>query len=1158
MVVKSSRFLASYLFPLICLAQAPVLIDGPYVPSATLDRAMQNVVWTTDLQSCAMVKWGYSSGALNPSQGLTCNAGEVTAVQSAPIQGTTANTLIYYSPCSKPITGQLQFTVTTAGSGYVHSPTVTLTPQLGGAVANAEVDGSGHVALVVSNTQAYAGQSAPTVSLTATGGDTITIPAVVTAAVVPANPPYTCYGPYTFTSAAAGGAVPANPTAPAQVSTVTPAPQTSGTCGSGTGVCAVTASDPNAAGGLVAEYAAAACGDAVEIDPTTVPYIAGNSLAVFAAKPCTSSTPITIRTKGANSLFVNGRRTSPTDYPQMARIVNTAPTMELSSRNSDTPSTHTYLGTQPDCIPGSYYWWEGQANEPWEMYKCNNVSPKAITSIPSSGTLTLTVPGHRLTDGQHVVIKGVTGAGSSTVNSDWYATVVDSNTITLGAVVYGQSNQATGAASGGSVYTNAYQLLPYTSVTSAPTSCTAGEWFHYDGPGGAANEYQRTWYGSWNPFLNTCEVMPVRYDPYACSPLCGYNWPSQPPINMTQNVSDYVIFQGIAFDVMNIQADPQMLEFNIGQGGMGYNTYTGNVYGSFVNYGGHGLRYVNDLSNIPDPFYNNSGVGFQTAVKITSFGSLCNDCASVNSYFYGYQIFGGFWSSLDADSKVFYQATAETALLQNNFLSCGGICVYFSEDNATMLPVTDITINGNTFDTPDSYWQLSSPLIQQGVYFDRRHELEFKVGHRAAITGNIFNHGYVQDNNGAAICLCTQNQQYNFQSLTNNTAQFYLAGQQGNVTAGDLMAFSNTCGTTDHHIYTVSSSSGQNVVLNSVPSLNCTSAGVQAAARLGSPTSGITDVLVQNNSFLNNPEGIVFGFQAIFGGVGTSAIVEQSALRWKFLNNLFVQTDGSRISPLNTNGWYANCTAAASGNVMETGNAGGGQDIQIIHNTEIGRTNTCQSESAAWANQMFPVSGVGSGLTVRDNIVETLIPSAEAFSDSGTAGTAMFTQDWIGTTPQYNYPSNVIMRSGGAGSTPYPTGTNWFNGVYTAFPFWNPASDWHVLSTSIYTSGGSTNASDGLSQGADIDVLNAAQGAVLNVRALKISGAWNISFFAPNTAGCPVEWSTSSTLASPTLVSNAGGSRIQNVPLSGLPGIGTEVYYRVDCPVPVTGSFVVN
>jgi hypothetical protein len=139
--------------------------------------------------------------------------------------------------------------------------------------------------------------------------------------------------------------------------------------------------------------------------------------------------------------------------------------------------------------------------------------------------------------------------------------------------------------------------------------------------------------------------------------------------------------------------------------------------------------------------------------------------------------------------------------------------------------------------------------------------------------------------------------------------------------------------------------------------------------------------------------------------------------------------------------------------------------------------------------------------------------------------------------------------------TIWAAGSSLSQRVSTISFFNSTLGDFRLRYDSPYISGGSIRGTDGLNIGADIDALKAVQGQVSNVHVFGVmSTSATISFVAPDTFGCPVDWSVNS-FTTFTRVANSGGTRVQNVGLSPLPG-QTNIQYRVNCAVfqPV-GSF---
>jgi hypothetical protein len=85
--------------------------------------------------------------------------------------------------------------------------------------------------------------------------------------------------------------------------------------------------------------------------------------------------------------------------------------------------------------------------------------------------------------------------------------------------------------------------------------------------------------------------------------------------------------------------------------------------------------------------------------------------------------------------------------------------------------------------------------------------------------------------------------------------------------------------------------------------------------------------------------------------------------------------------------------------------------------------------------------------------------------------------------------------------------------------------------------------------GPDIDTLEIKLGKVRNARARSVtSSEATISYLAPDSDACTVEYSTSAAWGTGIQVSDGGGDRVRNVNLTGLTS-GQDYYYRVLCAV---------
>lgn len=133
-----------------------------------------------------------------------------------------------------------------------------------------------------------------------------------------------------------------------------------------------------------------------------------------------------------------------------------------------------------------------------------------------------------------------------------------------------------------------------------------------------------------------------------------------------------------------------------------------------------------------------------------------------------------------------------------------------------------------------------------------------------------------------------------------------------------------------------------------------------------------------------------------------------------------------------------------------------------------------------------------------------------------------------------------------------PPGSWDSDGQYTG-----PIPNFRLKSTSAYNTG----STDGLQAGANINALERARGKVTLVGANQITtDSANITYIAPDSAGCAVDYSSSDPMLinSFTRVSDGGGARVRNVSLTGL-SAGKSYSYRVDCAVQQpTGKFATN
>ena len=310
---------------------------------------------------------------------------------------------------------------------------------------------------------------------------------------------------------------------------------------------------------------------------------------------------------------------------------------------------------------------------------------------------------------------------------------------------------------------------------------------------------------------------------------------------------------------------------------------------------------------------------------------------------------------------------------------------------------------------------------------------------------------------------------------------------------------------------------------------------------------GITDVDVQNNTFMHGP-GIMNVPQFEDGG----AVQTLPPNRFRFQNNLAWDIGGNYWVPqggmTGPKGW-----------VFEGPH--GGEDVIINHNTIADNTGLTPAifwlfdtnvEGVQITNNFFYVSSANQGFgqdgDVRDNSCSGLF--GKALADCKFPAGYVFDHNVL-TSPNAN---QATVLSWWPNNNYVPSDMNLAHGGWLSYA----NKDFHI--TSKYCSGCSLNANDRKDVGADIDALEAAQGKVTLIgapEAQRTSTSATVSFVAPDAQGCPIDYSSSDStvMSSFTRVADPGGARTRNINLSGL-SLGTLYYYRVNCAVQQpTGQF---
>lgn len=302
----------------------------------------------------------------------------------------------------------------------------------------------------------------------------------------------------------------------------------------------------------------------------------------------------------------------------------------------------------------------------------------------------------------------------------------------------------------------------------------------------------------------------------------------------------------------------------------------------------------------------------------------------------------------------------------------------------------------------------------------------------------------------------------------------------------------------------------------------------------------ITDTAIYRNIFRHGPGGNTIQV------VGGNARITLPPNRYAEIGNLFYDIDGTKYTASGNafgfvgRGWFAQ-------------GPNGGEDIILRHNTIVGNVGPL---STFFSFSNYPTEGI----SVTDNFMY-ISKTNHAITQDGdvTSNACSGLQDelllncWL--TPSNVWSHNVMLSGDGSKADieamfPGLKTSNYIPTDMSLANIWLNMSlnDYHVLST--YCSGCGSPGLNRSTVGADIQALDVATGAVeltgVPEAGLTTTGA-HVQFNAPDTQGCPVDWSTApDIMASFTRVPDAGGARSRDITLTGL-SAHTVYYYRVNC-----------
>jgi hypothetical protein len=491
-------------------------------------------------------------------------------------------------------------------------------------------------------------------------------------------------------------------------------------------------------------------------------------------------------------------------------------------------------------------------------------------------------------------------------------------------------------------------------------------------------------------------------------------------------------------------------------------------------------------------------------------------------------------------------STGSQILIKNNFIQAAGISLFVTNrdiDGQIDLP-QDITIERNEFDKKES-WRRTTGDIN----YENRHHIETKAGRRVRVYGNFFDYQWGGGANSGATMTPYQPSQalagsVSISSFTNGTID--VSGGNHFLLPNDVVYISGAGGNHDGLWEVASLTDYDTFVLANPP----TGSGSAGTVVLRGPAADVTDWYA--------------GYNLVHEG--TDFIVIDGDNRAEVQLDLLgpVQIEHNVIVDMNVDSYatgghfdvnalwadgYTGCRFVAGMQQV--------RDVTVQHNALYGCWGN-NTTMLTFSLNNEPISGLDfsnnlfreneGGAT--DNFVRIV---------TSTIGTAALNAAVLGGQG-WTSDNNVICCNWSSVSGDYPASylwpateaaVNWFTPQITE------GFDFHLQHDSPYISGGSDPATDGLDIGADIDAVEVARGVVSNIRVRSItSNSAIISYLAPDSDACTVEYSTSATWGTGSREADGGGDRVRNVSLSSL-STGTLYHYRVLCAAEQpSGSFV--
>jgi hypothetical protein len=814
--------------------------------------------------------------------------------------------------------------------------------------------------------------------------------------------------------------------------------------------------------------------------------------------------------------------------------------MPMFSTHSQPLYTSGSFSTNPPvCTEGQFHWGSSLLNTVYALFICgapgsvstNAFAAATITGPVGSGNkltgdVTITfASAHDFVNGQLVNISdfgvNVQADANNSVYTRFPVVVVDSTTIKL-IDTYLSATTTTGTVTG---HTSPWRLAVDPSVTpvaSAPATCTAGEWIQVQGY--AVNES-----GHW------------------C--VDGTSWSRFKGVNIgSQSASAAINIPATAARYRFIGLEVSHPRWSTVYPATWNTTSSASVAGIIVPF------LVNITEGATDIIFDRMDVwspGFPSKTN-RAFEVNGTRIAVINSSTSGM----GRWmpkrvvGNWEVNRFNIGGGRNSHILIENNYNSdLHGIGLFIPDFSPALAsPTTDVTIRRN-------YFQLGRSRIQSwgegnnGKMYYNRHCFESKSGIRILFEANVCD-GNVNDRNlGEAVAVTPVNDTVCSFTVTGATAPDVTISTTScgasytaqTLNVGDVVKLLN--GTTVLGIYNIGAiASATELTLTGLESAEASAATSMVVMSI---KNEIRDVTFRNNTFKHIPSVAQIRGQNVNGVVPLTPRLQR--MTWD--NNLVI---GMNARSRANGGWVTDTSDRGTGsqNSRVWNIAYSLEDFLSRDMTVLGVWGTTQAffSGDQSTDDLLPMANleITNSVMYSHNITETHF----ALSSQGSGASALNHQFPRGDGVGWVFTGNVMCCGMDAarnitGNTIASTGDALKVRRYT-----HPSNPKAETETTDYLS--TINPKISLlsawaGAGVDFDALQVAQGVVIGGTRRRVTSTTSIiSYNAPDSAACTVEYGTSATWGTGTRVSDGGGARNRNVSLTGLTP-NTTYYFRALC-----------